>query len=421
MEKFLIKGPTPKGVLGSINCSGAKNAALPLMAASILFEGTVVLKNLPLVNDVKTMIILLQALGSKVELLEKKKIAIITNTKKHKLVVPYKLISTMRSGVLLMGSLLGRYSKCSSAMSGGCSLGSRPIAAHIDGFKKLNCKYSLNKGYINLEAKSGLVGNEYKFPMVTVTGTSNLIMASVLAKGTTVLKNISIEPEIIDLLKLLKNGGAKIYFIGKRIIKIIGIKKLNGCSHEIIGDRIEAFSYLCAGAITKGKIKVNNFNPKHLNAELKVLKKIGCKLKINKSSVYLTAKNKLRPVKIKTGVWPSFATDNMPILMSVLTKIKGKSEIIETIFSNRYMAAPELLRMGASISIKGSKAIINGTEKLIGAECIASDLRTTFSIVLGAMAAEKTSSIARVFHGKRGYSNLVKNLKNIGVNIRSTT
>ena len=419
MEKFLIKGPTPKGVKGSINCSGAKNGALPLMASSILFEGTVVLKNLPLVNDVKTMITLLQALGSKVELSEKKRVVKITNTKKHKLVVPYTLISTMRSGVLLMGPLLGKYNKCSSAMSGGCSLGVRKTNFHISGFKKLNCQYSLNKGYINLEAKNGLKGNKYKFPTVTVTGTSNLIMAAVLAKGITVLSNISIEPEVVDLIKFLRNGGAKIFFIGKRVVKIYGVKKLNGCVHEIIGDRIEAFSYLCAGAITKGKIKINKVNPKHLDTEIKVLKKIGCILKISKSSIYLNAKNELKPTKIKTGVWPSFATDNMPMLMAVLTKIKGKSEITETIFSNRFMAGPELERMGASINVKNNKATIIGTEKLIGAQCIASDLRTTFSIILGAMTAENTSSISRIYHGKRGYSNLVKNLKSIGVNIRS--
>ena len=419
MEKFLIKGPTPRGVLGSINCSGAKNAALPLMASSILFEGTTVLKNIPLVNDVKTMIILLQALGSKIEFFEKKKVIKITNVKKHKTLVPYKLISTMRSGVLLMGSLLGKYNKCTSAMSGGCSLGVRAINFHIEGFKKLDCQYSLNKGYINLEAKNGLKGNRYKFPKVTVTGTSNLLMASVLAKGTTILKNISIEPEVIDLIKFLKKGGAKISFIGKRVIKINGVKRLNGCTHEIIGDRIEAFSYLCAGAITRGKIRVKKISPKHLNTELKVLKKIGCNLTIGKSSIYLNAKKKLIPIKIKTGVWPLFATDNMPIFMSVLTKVIGKSEITETIFSNRFMASPELERMGASIKLKDNKATIVGTENLIGAECIASDLRTTFSIILGAMAADKTSSISRVYHGKRGYSNLVKNLRSIGVNIRS--
>ena len=196
----------------------------------------------------------------------------------------------MRSGVLLMGSLLGKYNKCTSAMSGGCSLGVRAINFHIEGFKKLNCQYSLNKGYINLEAKNGLKGNNYKFPTVTVTGTSNLIMASVLAKGTTVLRNISIEPEVIDLIKFLQNGGAKISFINKRVIKICGVKELNGCKHEIIGDRIEAFSYLCTGAITKGKIKVKKVNPKYLSAELKVLEKIGCKLKIDKSSITLNAK-----------------------------------------------------------------------------------------------------------------------------------
>jgi UDP-N-acetylglucosamine 1-carboxyvinyltransferase len=419
MEKFLIKGATKKGVKGSLDCSGAKNAALPLLASSILFNGTIILRNIPFVNDIRTMIKLLIALGANVETFEKDRIIKITNKKKHKLVVPYKLISTMRAGVLAMGALLGKYNRCSTAMSGGCSLGPRPINFHLQGFRKLNCKYTLKKGYIDIVAKNGIRSNEYKFPRVSVTGTSNLIMASVLANKQVIkLKNISIEPEVLDLIKFLKNGGAKIYFTGKRTIKIIGIKKLIACTHEVIGDRIEAFSYLCCAAITKGKIKINKINPKYLNTEIKILKKIGCDLKIKNSSIYLSVKKKLKPTKIKTGPYPSFATDNMPMLLAVLTTVPGKSEITETIYSNRYMAAPELVRMGALINIKGNKATIIGTEKLNAAECIASDLRTTFSIILGAMVAQNTSHISRVYHGLRGYSNLLKNLKSIGVNIK---
>ena len=254
MEKFLIKGSSSKGVKGLINCSGAKNAVLPLMASSILFDNTVTLTNVPIgASDVQTMIILLKSLGSKVQTITKKKVLKITNLKKHKLLVKYKYISTMRAGVLAMGALLGKYNKCSTALSGGCSLGPRPIGYHLAGFKKLNCKYSLNKGYINIIAPFGIKGGYFRFPKVSVTGTSNLILASVLASGTTTLKNISIEPEVLDLIKFLKNGGARIYNTGKRTIKIYGVKKLNGHQHEVIGDRIEAFSYLCAAAITKGK------------------------------------------------------------------------------------------------------------------------------------------------------------------------
>jgi len=324
----------------------------------------------------------------------------------------------MRAGVLAMGALLGKYSKCSTALSGGCSLGPRPIGYHLAGFKRLNCKYSLNKGYINIFARNGIKGGYYHFPKVSVTGTSNLILASVLANGTTTLKNISIEPEVLDLIKFLKNGGAKIYSAGKRTIKIYGVKKLNGHQHEVIGDRIEAFSYLCTGAITKGKIKIDKINPKHLVAELRVLKNIGCNIKIGKSSIELSRKNKLKSTKIKTAPYPGFATDCMPMLMAVLTKSDGKSKIEETIFSNRYMAAPELVRMGAKINIKGSIAIIIGENRLNGADCISSDLRSTFAIILGTIVANGESRISRIYHGLRGYSNLYSNLKKIGVNIK---
>ncbi len=417
MEKFVIKGLT-KGVKGLIDISGSKNAVLPLMFSSILFNDIITLKNVPFVSDVITTKNLLELLGSKVEISEKNKTIKIINKKKHKLIVPYKSISTMRAGVLAMGALLGRYQACSVSRPGGCLLGSRPIGWHLKGFNKLGAKYSLNKGYINISAKNGLKGNVFKFPKVSVTGTSNLIMASIYVKGTTTLENISIEPEVIELISFLNRCKAQIRFKGKRTIQINGVKKLKGCTYEVIGDRIEAFSYLCTAAITRGKIKISKINPKHLKSELQVLKKIGCDLNIKESTIVLSAKKKLRSIKMRTAPYPGFATDNMPMLMAVLTKAKGISQIEETIFSNRYMAAPELVRMGASISIKGSKAIIIGKEKLYGAECISSDLRTTFSIILGAIGAVGTSQVARVFHGFRGYYNLEKKLKKIGVKIR---
>jgi len=419
MNKFLINGPN-KAIKGELNVSGAKNACLPLMAASILFKKKVILRNVPFVKDVLTMKDLLISLGSKVEIIKEKKIIKITNNKKHKLTVPYNLVSTMRAGVLTMGPLLARYpkSKIKVALGGGCALGIRDTSWHLSGFKNLGADNTLNKGYVNISTKNGLKGNIFKFPKVTVTGSSNLIMASVFIKGEHIIKNISIEPEVKDLIKFLNNSGAQIKFIGKRSLKIIGIDELINGDHTIIGDRIEAFSYLCVAAITNGRIKVNKIDPKYLYAELSILKKIGYKIVIDENSIILAPGKNLKPISIKTGPWPKLATDNMPIILAVLTKIPGKSVIQETIFSNRFMAVPELKRMGAKILIKKNKAIIIGQKKLNSADCISSDLRTTFSIILGAISAEGSSTISRIYHGLRGYENLQAKLKKIGIDIK---
>ena len=331
----------------------------------------------------------------------------------------------MRAGVLLMGALLGRYpkNKISCAAPGGCSLGDRNHFFHLAGFKRLGAKHSLKNGYTNLISKNGLVGNTYRFPSVSVTGTSNLIMASVFAKNTTTLKNVSIEPEVISLINFLNTSANYkfIHFKGRRTIQITGIKKLTRGSHRVIGDRIEAFSYLCVGAITRGKVKVNNINPKYLAKELEVLKKMGCKINVKKSSIMINAKKKLKPVSFCTDPFPSFATDNLPILMAVLTTVDGISKIEERVFSQRFQAAPELNRMGASVNIKRNKAVIVGQKNLFGADCISSDLRTTFSIILGAIYALGTSRISRIYHGERGYYNLVNKLKKLGINIKIRT
>ena len=422
MKKFIITGPS-KAVNGMVNISGAKNSCLPLMAASILFKKEVILRNVPLVQDVFTMKDLLISLGSKVKILEKKKIMIITNKKDHKLTVPYNLVSTMRAGVLTMGSLLGRYPKKNIrvAQGGGCALGIRDTSWHLEGFKSLGAEHVLEKGYVKISSKNGLVGKSYKFPKITVTGTSNLIMSSVFVRGSHVLKNISLEPEVTDLIKFLNNSGANIKFIGKRSLRIKGVKELLSGNHKIIGDRIEAFSYLCVGAITKGSVKVANINPKFLPSELKILKKIGFKIDVSKNYIKLNTIKKLKPVNVKTGPWPGFATDCLPILIPVLTRIFGQSKIKETIFTNRFMAVPELNRMGADIKIKKNFAVINGEKKLNSADCISSDLRTTFSIVLGAIAAKGSSTISRIYHGLRGYSNLQLKLRKLGIKVKMKT
>jgi len=419
MKRFIITGPS-KAVNGIVNISGAKNSCLPLMAASILFKKEVILRNVPLVQDVFTMKDLLISLGSKVKIFEKKKMMIITNKKDHKLTVPYNLVSTMRAGVLTMGSLLGRYPKKNIrvAQGGGCALGIRDTSWHLEGFKSLGAKHVLEKGYVKISSKNGLVGKSYKFPKITVTGTSNLIMSSVFVRGSHVLKNISLEPEVTDLIKFLNNSGANIKFIGKRSLRIKGVKELLSGNHKIIGDRIEAFSYLCVGAITKGSVKVANINPKFLPSELKILKKIGFKIDLSKNYIKLNTIKKLKPINVKTGPWPGFATDCLPILIPVLTRILGQSKIKETIFTNRFMAVPELNRMGADIKIKKNFAVINGEKKLNSADCISSDLRTTFSIVLGAIAAKGSSTISRIYHGLRGYSNLQLKLRKLGIKVK---
>lgn len=422
MKRFIITGPS-KAVNGIVNISGAKNSCLPLMAASILFKKEVILRNVPLVQDVLTMKDLLISLGSKVKILEKKKIMIITNKKDHKLTVPYNLVSTMRAGVLTMGSLLGRYPKKNIrvAQGGGCALGIRDTSWHLEGFKSLGAEHVLEKGYVKISSKNGLVGKSYKFPKITVTGTSNLIMSSVFVRGSHVLKNISLEPEVTDLIKFLNNSGANIKFIGKRSLRIKGVKELLSGNHKIIGDRIEAFSYLCVGAITKGSVKVANINPKFLPSELKILKKIGFKIDVSKNYIKLNTIKKLKPINVKTGPWPGFATDCLPILIPVLTRIFGQSKIKETIFTNRFMAVPELNRMGADIKIKKNFAVINGEKKLNSADCISSDLRTTFSIILGAIAAKGSSTISRIYHGLRGYSNLQLKLRKLGIKVKMKT
>ena len=422
MKRFIITGPS-KAVNGIVNISGAKNSCLPLMAASILFKKEVILRNVPLVQDVLTMKDLLISLGSKVKILEKKKIMIITNKKDHKLTVPYNLVSTMRAGVLTMGSLLGRYPKKNIrvAQGGGCALGIRDTSWHLEGFKSLGAEHVLEKGYVKISSKNGLVGKSYKFPKITVTGTSNLIMSSVFVRGSHVLKNISLEPEVTDLIKFLNNSGANIKFIGKRSLRIKGVKELLSGNHKIIGDRIEAFSYLCVGAITKGSVKVVNINPKFLPSELKILKKIGFKIDVSKNYIKLNTIKKLKPINVKTGPWPGFATDCLPILIPVLTRIFGQSKIKETIFTNRFMAVPELNRMGADIKIKKNFAVINGEKKLNSADCISSDLRTTFSIILGAIVAKGSSTISRIYHGLRGYSNLQLKLRKLGIKVKMKT
>lgn len=422
MEKFIIKGP-PKRAIGEIICSGAKNSALPLMASSILFDDEIVLKNVPLCGDVYTMQKLLTSLGSTVKIQEKNNVIKIHNKKKLKAKLPYDAVKKMRGSLLLMGPLLGKYKKCKTSRPGGCLIGFRGIGWHLNGFSKLGASHEMEKGYINLKAKK-LHGGTYRFPKVSVTGTSNLIMASVLLEQKKIqLRNISLEPECLDLILWLKKCGARIFFTGYRSITIEGVKKLTAKTHEVCPDRIEAFSYLCVGAITRGHVKVNKINPIFLREELNILRKIGCRLKTTSNSIEIKVNNKLKSAKIKTSVAPGLATDNQPMFMTLLTLAKGKSEIIENIFSNRIAnCAQELNRMNASIAVKKNRAIIIGKDRLKPADVMASDLRCGFALILGAIAArdnKNASCISRVYHVRRSYYKIISKLKKLGINIKS--
>ena len=356
-------------------------------------------------------------MGSNVQIDLKKKTIIIYNQKNLKTLVPYDLVKTMRAGVLAMGPLLAKYNKCETALSGGCSLGVRPINFHLSGFAKKGAKYKIHKGYVVLKAKDGLRSSIYSFPKVTVTGTSNLIMSSVILEGKTVLKNISIEPEVLDLIEFLNKAGAKIKFIGKRSLKIIGVKYLNKVTHRVIGDRIEAFSYCCVAAITNGNLYLQGINPKFLKTEIKILRKIGCRVRLNDKAINILGPKIIKSIKLSTGPYPGFATDNMPMLMAVLCSANGVSKIKETIFENRFMAVPELNRLNASIFVKKNIATIIGKKDLFAAQCISSDLRSTFAIVIGCISAKGVSKIDRIYHGLRGYFNPEIKLRKIGVKI----
>ena len=419
MKQYLIKGPN-KGVSGTIECDGSKNSCLPLLASSILFEDSIVLTNVPLVKDVLTLCKLLEVLGSKVKISEKNKTIKVINKKKHKLVVPYKLISTMRAGALLMGALLGKYpkNKIFCAASGGCSLGARPTNFHIAGFKSLGAKYNLKNGYTILSAKNGLIGNTYKFPKVSVTGTSNLILASVLANGITTLKNISIEPEVLDLANCLISMGAKIEGAGSDIINIEGVDSLNGTSFSVMPDRVEVGTYLTAVAMTGGNVKIKSAIPEYLSSVITKLESAGAIIKTGEDWVEIIMElDRPLSTSLTTGPYPSFPTDMQAQFVALNSIAKGNSTVTETVFENRFMHVQEIARMGGDITLKGNTAVIEGIESLKGAPVMATDLRASASLVLAGLVAEGSTTIDRIYHIDRGYERIEEKLKMLGADI----
>ena len=416
MDKFSIEGPSR--IRGEVKISGSKNSSLPILAATLLFNQPVVLKNLPRVKDINTMINLLRSLGSKIILSKDKRIARIHNKKNIKTFASYSLVKTMRGSILVLGPLIARYYKSKISLPGGCLIGARPINYHLDSLKKLGMNYVLKDGYILAKSKGKLKGTIVKFPKLSVGATENSIIAACLAKGTTILKNCAIEPEIKDLTNFLNSAGAKISWTG-RTCKIVGVNTLNPTEYSVMADRIEAGTFCVAATLAKGNLKISNFDPKIITTELGLLKRFGAKIKEHKKKILIKGPEKIRSIKnIKTKEYPGVATDLQSQLMVLMCKANGKSSITENIFENRFMHVAELRRLGAKIDVKNNKAYIYGNTKFIGAELMSSDLRASVSLVLAAMVSKGKSIINRIYHLDRGYENIEHKLKKIGVKIK---
>ena len=417
MDKFLIKGPCK--IKGQVFISGSKNAALPILASTILFDKTVTIENLPRVKDIDTMINLLKSLGSKIQFFNNKKTVIITKNKKQKLYASYSLVKTMRAGILVLGPMIAKYHKSITSLPGGCLIGARPVNYHLNALKKLGMKYEIKEGYIHAISKGKLKGTNFKFSNISVGATENSIIAACLAKGKTILKNCAIEPEIKDLTNFLKSAGAKIKWIGKRTVKIEGVKSLNSIKYSVMGDRIEAGTFCVAATLAKGDLLIKNFDSNLIQTELNLLKKIGSKIKTFKKEIYIKGPNKIKKLNnIITKEYPNFPTDLQAQFMVLLCKASGRSTITESIFENRFMHVAELRRLGAKITIKENKAIIEGNTEFFAAELMSSDLRASVALVLAAMVARGKSVINRIYHLDRGYEKIENKLRKIGVNIK---
>ena len=401
MQKLIIKGK--RELIGKISISGSKNATLPILAASI-FGREVKLKNIPLVKDIFTMAELLNFIGLQTKFFKNKNILEIKNLEKNiNTLAPYKLVKTMRAGVLVLGPLLSKYGKAKVSLPGGCAIGTRPVDLHLFALKKLGAKIKIKNGYILAEAKSGLKGATIKFPNISVGATENALLAAFNAKGKTVLKNCAVEPEIDDLILFLKKIGGKIERIGRTItVEKTKIKK-KLIQHKIIFDRIEAGTYMIASALIGKKVIINKIDPKIIKSEIDILKNMGVKIEKKKNFIILKKNNKLKKINVITRPYPGFPTDLQAQLMVLMTQANGTSKISENIFENRFMHVPELKRMGAKIKIKLKTAFIEGPSKLTGAEVMATDLRASVSLVLAGLIAENRTIINRIYHLDRGY------------------
>ena len=414
MQKLEVFGANKLN--GQVKISGSKNASLPILAATLLSDGKISLNNIPKVKDIETMISLLKSLGSNIIFKNNK--VIINNSNQLKKFASYNLVKTMRAGILVLGPLLAKFKSAKVSLPGGCSIGTRPIDIHLKALSKLGANYKITQGYVHAVAPKGLKGNKIRFPKISVGATENLIIAASYAKGETILSNCAIEPEICDLINFLNKMGCKISWLSKRTIKIIGVKYIKDTKYSVMFDRIEAGTYLIAAAITEGNIRIKNIIPKIIETEMKILKKIGAKIKIFENEINVIGNKKIKSININTAPYPGFPTDLQAQIMVLLCKANKKSKIKEDIFENRFMHVAELKRMGAKISITGNTASVDGKTKFAAAELMATDLRASVSLILAGLSAKGKSIINRIYHLDRGYENIEKKLKKLGAKIR---
>jgi UDP-N-acetylglucosamine 1-carboxyvinyltransferase len=416
MDKFLIEGGAP--LEGEVPASGAKNSALPALAACLLTSEPVTLRRIPRVRDIRTMVKLLAHTGAAVEETGNGRVCVQAAALRNP-EAPYDLVKTMRASSLVLGPLVARTGRSRVSLPGGCAIGARPVNLHIAGLEKLGAVIRQTHGYIEAEAPDGLRGASIHFDRITVTGTEDILMAAVLASGETVIENAAREPEVVDLADLLAKMGARIEGAGTSLIRVHGVDRLHGADHSIIPDRIEAGTFLIAGAITGGDILVSGCRPDHLGALIQKLRQAGCDItEPAENLLRLRRPGHLKAVDVTTEEYPGFATDLQAQYMALMTQGEGISFVTETIFENRFMHASELLRMGANIRLEGRQAIVAGPSRLSGAGVIASDLRASASLVLAALIARGETIVDRVYHIDRGYERIEEKLARLGAAIR---
>ena len=415
MDKFRIRGGN--ALKGRVSISGAKNSALPCMAAAILTRETVTLHNIPYVRDIITMRRLLEDIGGQV-LTPELRTHKISAANVELLSAPYELVKTMRASVLALGPLLARFGKARVSLPGGCAIGARPIDLHLAAFRKMGAEVVLEAGDVIARAPDRLLGGDIEFEKISVTGTENVMMAATLARGKTIIHNAAREPEVRDLAELLNKMGARVRGAGTPKIEIEGVESLGEAQHTIIPDRIETGTFIVAGAITKGELEIKDCNPEHCNRIIGKLREVGVEIEeVNQSTLNVHCGKEIRAGDLETEEYPGFPTDMQAQFMTLMTQANGRSEIIEKIFENRFMHASELQRMGARIQISHDKAVVEGPTQLIGARVLASDLRASASLVLAGLIAEGETIIDRVYHIDRGYEKIETKLKAVGADI----
>lgn len=417
MAKLLIKESSP--LLGKVRVSGAKNAALPILAATILGTEDIILEDLPKLKDVEVMCEVLESLGATVEKLDEHRVKINSNTI-NKYEVDYQLMHKMRASFIVMGALIGRMGKARSSMPGGCAIGARPVDLHLKGFRSLGVNVDVEEAdeYTDIFAHAdNLAGNKIYLDFPSVGATQNIILAAVLAQGETVIDNAAMEPEIVDMVNFLNKMGAKIYGAGTSTIRIRGVEKLLGATHQIMPDRIEAGTFMVAAAATHGDIILNNVIVSHMRPVIAKLREAGCEIYEEVDSLRIIATKKLKPIKVKTLPYPGFPTDMQAQFMALETIIEGKSEVIETVFENRFMHVEELRKLGADIDVEDRTATIRGVEKLHAAEVKATDLRAGAALVIAALCAEGETKLSDIYHIDRGYEDFEEKFRSLGAKV----